>query len=370
VTSAGAFKVARLNSLTSLRWAAAFGVFLDHASGLTLPLGRHWGRLSEAGATGVSFFFILSGFVLTWTFRADRPARDFYRRRIARIVPSYLIACLIAIPVTLYLLGGSASVVTGDLVTFTGLQAWVPNSHVYFGGDGVLWSLSAEAFFYLLFPWIAPRLLRLDRTATWRCAFGFIGFIVAVPLIIRAGHSVNGGISYWAIYVLPVYRVGEFLLGIVLCRLVSEGWIRRLTLAGALALAAASIVGAAYAPNWMKWEIVTVVPYSVLIVAAAQKDLDPAAGHRILHSRVLVRLGEWSFAFYLLHQMVIDLVTRIGVDVGLTSGRRLAFAAVALASSIWLAYLLHSRVEVPAERWIRARRPTRPTAGRHAIARN
>ena len=67
----------RLDSLTSLRWFAASAVFLRHA-GVQLGLGPQ-------GATGVSFFFILSGFVLSRATSGPPDARAFYRRRAARI---------------------------------------------------------------------------------------------------------------------------------------------------------------------------------------------------------------------------------------------------------------------------------------------
>src|SRR5688500_18035384 len=83
----------RLDSLTGLRWFAALAVFLAHVSTL-LPLPEPC-DVFGLGSSGITFFFVLSGFVLTWTFTAgDRPGA-FYGRRFARIWPLLVIAVLV-----------------------------------------------------------------------------------------------------------------------------------------------------------------------------------------------------------------------------------------------------------------------------------
>ena len=81
----------RLDSLTGIRALAAFAVFAHHAhSALIASPGL--GHLTRQGSSGVAFFFVLSGFVLTWSSRPDDTKISFYRRRIARILPLYLLA--------------------------------------------------------------------------------------------------------------------------------------------------------------------------------------------------------------------------------------------------------------------------------------
>ena len=98
-----------LPSLTALRAVAALLVFGFHAVGLLAMfgrghLGRAAGKLFASGPTGVSFFFLLSGFVLTWSHRGDagtsrRPlpgaATTFWRQRAARILPAYFAAWIL-----------------------------------------------------------------------------------------------------------------------------------------------------------------------------------------------------------------------------------------------------------------------------------
>lgn len=78
-----------LPRLTSLRAFAALAVFGFHC-GTVL----NWAvaqRLAGVGYVGVSFFFVLSGFVFAWSIPPGRPARDFYRRRLARVYTMHLV---------------------------------------------------------------------------------------------------------------------------------------------------------------------------------------------------------------------------------------------------------------------------------------
>lgn len=81
--------VVRLDSLTGMRWWAAFFVFAYHMGNLAPFKGQ---SLMNFGYTGVSFFFVLSGFVLTWSARPRVGARQFWWRRVARIWPSHMVA--------------------------------------------------------------------------------------------------------------------------------------------------------------------------------------------------------------------------------------------------------------------------------------
>src|SRR5207244_705333 len=95
----------RLPSLTGLRFYAALLVFLSHAA---LPIATIrlladdnteytflW-LARPAGGLGVTFFFVLSGFILTWSARPTDTARAFWRRRAAKIIPSYVVAWVLA----------------------------------------------------------------------------------------------------------------------------------------------------------------------------------------------------------------------------------------------------------------------------------
>ena len=86
----------RIPALTSVRFLAALHVCLFHMYAMRIATGTgvvH--RVASIGYVGVNFFFVLSGFILVYTY-ADRgtSARQFWWARFARIYPAYLFSLL------------------------------------------------------------------------------------------------------------------------------------------------------------------------------------------------------------------------------------------------------------------------------------
>ncbi|MCK1816011.1 acyltransferase family protein, partial [Streptomyces sp. XM4011] len=105
----------RLPSLTGLRLPCAAAVFLVHAWLFTGAFADQ--RIADAalalgplGMTGVSCFFIISGFVLAWTARPDDTPARFWRRRAARIYPNHAVVW----SATLVLLTLTGAAATGE----------------------------------------------------------------------------------------------------------------------------------------------------------------------------------------------------------------------------------------------------------------
>jgi peptidoglycan/LPS O-acetylase OafA/YrhL len=283
-------------------------------------------------------------------------ARVFWRRRVARILPIYLLAAVIG----LILPGGWAPPNWTTWVTsLTLTQAWFPAPSIHFGGDGVAWSLSVEAFFYLLFPLAWTALVRVSPNARRAVGLG------CAALVMLGGAAPDRW--RWAVYVLPLARLPEFLLGIVAALAVRDGW-RPRTWTALLALVPG--VGVAYAvatPARYDYEFATIVCFGLLIPALAAKELRGHPG--FLASRPMVALGSASYALYLFHQLVFRgftvLVARInlalstgtmlaalrhGLEVAL--GTNLLLAALAISLSLAVAEVAHERVEIPMQRFI------------------
>ena len=92
----------RLPSLTGMRFIAAALVFFFHSFAIS-PLASQFGManagllIGPAGYIGVTFFFVLSGFVLTWSARRSDTTLAFWRRRFFKIYPTYLLTFLVAL---------------------------------------------------------------------------------------------------------------------------------------------------------------------------------------------------------------------------------------------------------------------------------
>jgi peptidoglycan/LPS O-acetylase OafA/YrhL len=341
----------RLDSLTALRFFAALLIFVHHSTRLwTGPARVRELRtfVFEPMAVGVSFFFILSGFVLTWSARPGQGFGRFEWNRFSRIYPNYLLG--FAASLVLVTLGTDWWI---RLLNLTMLQAWVPQRGVYFSGNPVSWSLSCEAFFYAVFP-LALYVLVRRSVRSQLVTLGVV--VVAIYAVQYIAHRLFLGGSqtdvvngfYLANY-FPPARLLEFIVGILLALLFPR--IPRIPLLPAIALVVASLYLVARVNSPTKWVVVTLVPIALLIVAAAQSD---QAGRRsLLRHRWLILLGAWSYAFYIVHVLVMDLFVRVTGFEATSKREALAATVLVLVCCLAVAALVFSLWERPIERVLR-----------------
>ncbi|HEY5011112.1 MAG TPA: acyltransferase [Acidimicrobiia bacterium] len=349
----------RLDALTPLRAIAAFAVFLYHFQWVLDPSAVKgtwsWYRFGfSQGFLGVSFFFVLSGFVLTWsgTERALDTKRDFYVRRFARVWPNH--GAIWLAWAGLVFLGVEH---TGMLAAFANLflvQSWFVNSKIAFSMVAPSWSLSVEVFFYLCFPFLLPSAIRCGPRVRAQIA-GLLGAVyIVVPVLLRhASHDVKG-----YPYHFPPYRMIEFVLGIFLALSLREGRFVKVPVAVASAVCAVAYCAAGLISNDFA-PVVTLLPFLLLIGSVAQADL---AKPQTTTRSWAVHLGVVSFAFYLTQSLVLALahqrlfkhITKWGM-----AERGIVFVALLLVS-LGLAQLLHEIVEKNAERFLRRELLGRP----------
>lgn len=367
-----------LPSLTGLRWSAALLVFLYHVSVVEYFGGQpesyaNWAF--GAGDVGVSFFFVLSGFVLAWSTTPKVRATEFWHKRIARVYPLHLVTAVLALLLA-FTLAPATKPTLGQLLTnLTLTQSWVSNPDYYQSVNPVSWSLACEAFFYFLFPAFIYLMRRLDAWALRVVAAGCLALEFLLPAIDhRISSPAQAG---FLLYYFPLERLPEFVLGIALARLVIAGRWRGPSMATSLAI---TIVGYFLTyqvhPDY-RYEACTAIGIACLIASVALADLrDEPSPWR---SPRAVKLGELSFAFYMIHLLVMrtgEYVFRSHPREGWIFGSMAA--AVAFLVSLALAWLLHNHVEKPLRRLVMAfpgtRRPAPPplaegTAAAAALAR-
>jgi peptidoglycan/LPS O-acetylase OafA/YrhL len=363
--------------LTSLRFVAALYVYLFHIH-IRWPLAasRLASNFFDLGAVGMSLFFVLSGFVLAYRYRDGFVSYgDYLVNRFARIYPIYFVAALLTVPwMGVSLTAGS----TGELARALGklalllvsnvllLQAWLPQLFSYWN-DGASWSISTEAFFYLLFPFIlVPLARRSARQVAWVALAAW--FLAVLPGLTFA--LCEPGISHLVYYSVPIYRLPEFVLGVCACLLAPRIWPMVkgdvACLAAVLGLVAyLSYVGMAL-PFWVghNWLVLPVVAL-VLVSLSRPRGLLV----RLFSARPLVWAGKVSYCFYSFQPLVIlpliayrerlvRLVPRLG------SNRLLALLGFVVLLGI--SGLAHHFIEEPLRRRIRGRSHALPAVARRA----
>ncbi|MBD0692594.1 acyltransferase family protein [Streptomyces sp. CBMA123] len=357
----------RLPSLTGLRFVAAAAVVAQHSSLIWTHGHGESATLLRLGFAAVTFFFLLSGFLLTWAWRPDQPVRVFWRRRTARIMPTHLVTLLAG--VLLLAAAGQTVPLRAWLPNALLVQTWSPGFDLLDPGvNGVSWSLCCDLAFYLLFPVIARRTAAIRSERLWHWAAAAVAAILLIPLLLTAARPLLGGPPFglgltlrqiWLGYTFPPTRIPEFLLGMVLARLVQEGRLDRVrTWHGAAAFALLYPLDHA-SPLLFGVAAITALPLAALIAGAANADrLDRPSW---LAHPLAERLGALSLTLYLTHYLVIEHGDALLDPYGTADGlRRPLYTVVLAAASLAAAWLLHTFVEEPMVRVLNGPRRARP----------
>jgi peptidoglycan/LPS O-acetylase OafA/YrhL len=290
-----------------------------------------------AGATGVSFFFVLSGFVLTWSARSHDTAAGFWRRRIARIYPVHLATAAVAMFLGSAVLGQprptNPQLAANVLLIHSWWPAWWQTL------NPVSWSLACEAFFYATFPAVAWVLQRLGHRALSALGAAAIAGVIVLPW---ANTQYALGL---VLFSSPLARLPEFILGAVLARLVHLGRWRGPGLKTSSAIAVTGYILASLASSDFAFASCTIIGFALLIPAAAVADLHDQRS--LWRHPALIRLGELSFAFYMVHILVLHAASVILTTLPAPTG-----AAAALTTSLTLSWLIYEGVERPARQLI------------------
>lgn len=346
----------RLPSLTSLRFYAALFVVIYH---LSRQVGAIPGisHVAWYGRTGVTFFFVLSGLVLAWTYHDAMPSlRTFWWRRFARIWPLLAVATVGSSAV--YVIMGVPVPPVSVAAALAMVHAWIPNALMVRGGNGATWSLSDEAFFYLCFPLVLALFKRLSVQSKLRAAGAAVVVLIATWVLITASVD-DTFLRIWAVDYLPLSRLMQFVVGVAIGSAVRGGWRPRIRLDVAVTLALGFHLGLyvwghfAGSSPWNPYSAshVLATPFFALVVlAAALRDLGGRTGW--LGTPWGLRLGHWSFAWYLVHEIFLrSWVYVLGRPVGLPE--TLLAWGIVLSASLTCAGLLYHFVEHPSERRLR-----------------
>jgi peptidoglycan/LPS O-acetylase OafA/YrhL len=324
---------ARLDSLTGVRFLAALTVLLGHS---TVVTGQRWNWFMNFGGTAVSCFFVLSGMVLAWSC-LGMGAREFYRRRVARIYPTYLVALVFAWLVTSWL--GWSTQWRSWIAMVTLTQCWFPHASQLTAMLTPAWSLSDEAFFYLCFPLLAALVARMSRPGRQWLALGCFGWTIAMTWLLISHSAQNGNSTYWLCYMFPPSRMPEFVLGIIAALELRDGlrvpgW-APLGAFGLALIVRFEVLGTSWTEPY--------TPFVVLgLLWLGSRDLLDARS--FLRSPAMLALGAWSYAMYLFHfplyQAALESAEKLTFVLNGHGGYRQSPEAVFLIGHRWVLVVL------------------------------
>ena len=325
--------------LDAMRFVAALTVMLVHYE---LIMG-HFVLYGAAATSALSWFFVLSGFILSYTYPAlqgSAPYKRYYLQRLIRIFPVYWLAVIVSsLFVSLaYLNCGEVfftevnrpfvmrydlpepldvsfwAMATFRHLTFTQSLSNIETLNLVFNGP--LWSLVLEMYFYLCFPLLLILLRKINTKV--RVAFAFVGFYLLQFLLIQINlpdaeqySLLNLNIP---VYTNPLIRGIEFIFGMLVYKAfvlyphrtnaedTETKWVAA-TIAVACYIASVSVAHN-YVPYQYSMYFATVPSVCFLVFALSRMNwqANPSA------SRVCAVLGGLSYILYCFHWPLMEML--------------------------------------------------------------
>ena len=343
----------RIEALDILRGFAALLVLFQHLAetiiathALPLPIEQAGVLLFDGifhfGRFGVALFFLISGFVIPFSFRPDRPLRGFAISRVFRLYPAYWLSLGFALLV-LHLTGAPA-------VASVTIAANVAMVQHYVGQPDIVvayWTLATELAFYVLAAClVAFGVLRAPLVL----AGGIVALFVAASLLALASHQIGQRLPAD----LPL-NLGLMLLGTMLRLAVLERNAVAVRLAGilcALFLAVVPIVQFMTVPpvGAHGFTLAPTLGYVGALLLFAGVVGTRSARSRVIGGRLVFRrVGKWfgtiSYSVYLFHGPIILACGTILVAGD--PGSALRYVALVLSATILIAAIVYHAVEEP-----------------------
>lgn len=303
-----------IKPLTSLRMFFALFVFLSHLAFLKeTNYVNIFNSIFDEGFLGVSFFFILSGFILAYNYKekfliGNISKREFYISRLARIYPVHIATTALVFLLTFAQSGKGWEYLIQHVFL---IQSFFTSEEIHFSLNSPSWSISDEMFFYLLFPFA---FLISEKIRSYIFILYLIGILILnIQLDKNQDH-------YW-LYISPYVRFSDFLLGIILFDIfeklkVGYSKIKQPVVIfelGAILLFILFFVFHNKIDISYRYSIYYWLPMAaiILIFALSHVAQKKSIITQFLSNKYMVLAGEISFSFYLLHVLEIQILNYI-----------------------------------------------------------
>lgn len=367
-----------LTTLTPLRGIAALLVVVFHSNLMMmgfLPPG--YTHFVENGWLWVDFFFILSGFIMSYVygkkFEASVSGTAYWRylgARFARVYPLHLVTLLWALVSCVAIVHYATALDPFFAAMFD--PAAAPASLFLLQGMHLFkaaplntpsWSLSTEWWVYMIFPFLVPTFARLKFAGK----LGATGLLTGFYLLLRYWVGPKSGPfpgqpTLNMVQDFGIFRcLAGFLLGMLVFECYRTGFARALFRKSASFIAALGGCLIAMHLGAIDLGILAFFPFILLTAAYNETGIK-----RVLDTRPLQRLGDWSFSIYMVHVpiMLMYMVVQVKEQpdrfadlmklVSTTPDYRLGaiLCSIVVVLSVLVAALTFRFVEVPARNYL------------------
>lgn len=338
-------KPLRINELNALRVLFMFSIFLHHVH-----------VYDGAGYMAVTFFFMLSGFSLTLGYVDSIMSgcfsyKDYANRRISRLLPLHWLGLLLALPLALVEFKSIVIFILTLIMNAFLLQSFIPDMSFCFSFNRVSWFVSATLFFALIFPFLLKSLVLISRK--WLISSAIA--IVCLYLIVLS--QLPKEYYHPILYINPIPRIIDFTIGICLALLFKENVCEQkdrknvspltwdlIVLFSFLLVITISFsfpTSNPYSVAFLYW-----IPIGCLIYSIASGSI-LRSRFRVLDNKILNSLGNISFTFYILHQLVMRWTRLIMKYTLHDNSESSIYIIIVLIITLFLSYMCNIYFEKP-----------------------
>lgn len=205
----------KIDSLQALRTIAFLGIFFSHSTFFI-----KWPKL------GVSVFFVLSGFLMMYTYEQKEFSLSlknnisFSLNKIKKLYPLHIITMLFAIALNIFILlrfGYTAdsikTLIMEIALNLTLMQSWYPDTIINSSLNGVAWYLSTTMFLYFMFPYIQKLIKKSRLLLLWSACILLILAEILSDIFFINRFGMGSPLEIWSVYCFPIARLIDFFCG-------------------------------------------------------------------------------------------------------------------------------------------------------------
>lgn len=356
--------------LNAFRFFAAWLVMIGHAESLREARGDfslHAFSFFKNGQHAVTFFFVLSGFLITYLLLKEKKTnhqvnvKHFYWKRVVRIWPLYFLLVLIGLfiqPLLITLFHVDYQLPYEPLHVFPYFLLFVPGLTSFFYGSHLLeplWSIGVEEWFYLIwgpfvkwikshFVWWIIGFLVLKISLNQVTIYGHFPPVVVYFVRMMQMESMSlGALVAWLFFkekpfaISPTFlQLTQYFFGALILAIVfwNQGLEHGLKAIGIYEKSTLTLINA--------------VIYAAFIGATALRNKQ----HSLFDHPWLNWCGEISYGIYMYHLLVVTLIWGVLAPLHLTPFLgTILFHVSALATTLLVAGLSKKYIENPILKW-------------------